>query len=267
VRPDGISGYGRDVRLLDGGEEPCDYHLYFNDWSKIDTADTVRRDRNHPSIILYSAGNEIHDTPNAGLAKGILQGLVDTFHQNDPTRPVTQALFRPNASHDYTDGLADMLDVVGQNYREREILAAHQQKPTRKIIGTENGMDRTYWLALRDNPPYAGQFLWTGVDYLGESRRWPDGQQADGAAGPDRTPLRRWRSNGRAGGATSRWSASCAGRRRRPRRWWIPAITGIRARRSRCAGGFADWSPASPNKAGEQRGGLQQLRAGGTLPE
>ena len=58
--------------------------------------------------------------------------------QNDPTRPVTQALFRPNASHDYDDGLADLLDVVGQNYREQEILAAHAQKPTRKIIGTEN---------------------------------------------------------------------------------------------------------------------------------
>ncbi len=46
-----------------GGERLADYHLYFNDWSSADTADTVRRDRNHPSIILYSAGNEIHDTP------------------------------------------------------------------------------------------------------------------------------------------------------------------------------------------------------------
>ncbi len=150
-----------------------DYHLYFTQWSLIDTADTVQRDRNHPSIILYSAGNEIHDTPKADLAKGILKGLVDTFHQYDPTRPVTQALFRPNSSHDYTDGLADMLDVVGQNYREREILAAHQQKPARKIIGTENGHDRAAWLLLRDNAPYAGQFLWAGVDYLGESRKWP----------------------------------------------------------------------------------------------
>ena len=96
------------------------------------------RDRNHPSIILYSAGNEIHDTPKAELAKEILSGLVDAFHEADPTRPVTQALFRPNVSHDYDDGLADMLDVIGQNYRENEILAAHAAKPTRKIIGTEN---------------------------------------------------------------------------------------------------------------------------------
>jgi beta-galactosidase len=155
------------------GDHLSDYHLYFNDWSSIDAAATVQRDRNHPSVILYSAGNEIHDTPNAALANGILTRLVKVFHENDPTRPVTQALFRPNASHDYDNGLADLLDVVGQNYRESEILAAHAQNPARKIIGTENHHDRATWLALRDHPAYAGQFLWTGVDYLGESRAWP----------------------------------------------------------------------------------------------
>ncbi|MDR3699001.1 MAG: glycoside hydrolase family 2 TIM barrel-domain containing protein [Candidatus Sulfopaludibacter sp.] len=161
-------------------KNPYDYHLYFRDWSQTDTRDTVMRDRNHPSIILYSAGNEIHDTPRADLAKQILKGLVDTFHEADPTRPVTQALFRPNVSHDYDDGLADMLDVIGQNYRESEILAAHAAKPTRKIIGTENQHGRDVWLALRDNPPYAGQFLWAGIDYLGESRAWPQIASAAG---------------------------------------------------------------------------------------
>jgi beta-galactosidase len=154
-------------------KNPFDYHLYFRDWSLIDTRDTVRRDRNHPSIVIYSAGNEIHDTPKPDLAKPILASLVATFHENDPSRPVTQGLFRPNVSHDYDNGLADLLDVVGQNYRENEILAAHQQKPTRKILGTENRHESTVWVALRDNAPYAGQFLWTGIDYLGESPRWP----------------------------------------------------------------------------------------------
>ena len=154
-------------------KNPYDYHLYFKDWSVTDLTDTVRRDRNHPSIILYSAGNEIHDTPKAELAKGILKGLVDAFHQNDPTRPVTQALFRPNASHDYQNGLADMLDVVGQNYREEELVAAHAAKPDMKIIGTETGQDRPYWIIMRDNPAFSGQFLWTGVDYLGEEKKWP----------------------------------------------------------------------------------------------
>ncbi|HKX29338.1 MAG TPA: glycoside hydrolase family 2 TIM barrel-domain containing protein, partial [Blastocatellia bacterium] len=170
-------------------KNPHDYHLYFKDWAKIDLRDTVRRDRNHPSVVIYSAGNEIHDTPKAELAKEILSSLVAAFHEADPTRPVTQGLFRPNVSHDYDNGLADLLDVVGQNYRENEILAAHRQNPQRKILGTENGHDRQVWLALRDHAPYAGQFIWSGIDYLGESRQWP--AIADNFGLLDRTGLPR----------------------------------------------------------------------------
>jgi beta-galactosidase len=154
-------------------KNPYDYHLYFNDWSQTDERDSILRDRNHPSIVLYSVGNEIHDTPQADKAKKILAGLVAVAHEADPTRPVTQALFRPNASHDYDDGLADMLDVVGTNYRDNELLAAQRAHPTWKIIGTEQRHDRQTWLWLRDNPSHSGQFLWSGMDYLGESRRWP----------------------------------------------------------------------------------------------
>jgi beta-galactosidase len=86
---------------------------------------------------------------------------------------VTQGLFRPNVSHDYDNGLADLLDVVGQNYREQEILAAYRQKPTRKILGTENTHELVQWLAMRDHPEYSGQFIWSGIDYLGEAGRYP----------------------------------------------------------------------------------------------
>jgi beta-galactosidase len=154
-------------------KNPYDYSRFFRDWSLIDARDTIQRDRNHPCIVIYSAGNEIHDTPHADVAIPILKSLVEVFHQSDPTRPVTQALVRPNGSHDFNDGLADLLDVVGVNYRDKELLAAHDAKPTRKIIGTENGKDRKPWILVRDNADYAGQFLWAGADYLGESRRWP----------------------------------------------------------------------------------------------
>ncbi len=154
-------------------KNPYDYSLFFNEWSKTDLRDTIRRDRNHPSVILWSVGNEIKDTPKQELANRILKGLVEVCHENDPTRPVTQALFRPNTSGDYTNGLADLLDVIGTNYRDQELLDAWRAKPGRKIVGTEQGHERRTWLAARDNPQHAGQFLWVGVDYLGETKTWP----------------------------------------------------------------------------------------------
>ncbi|HVX84094.1 MAG TPA: glycoside hydrolase family 2 TIM barrel-domain containing protein [Phycisphaerae bacterium] len=159
------------------GKNTYDYHIFFKEWNLIDARDMVMRDRNHPSIVLYSSGNEIHDTPNAELAKSILKPLVETIHEADPTRPVTQALFRPNSDGEggaYKNGLSDMLDVVGTNYRDDELLAAHAAKPTIKIVGTENKKDAASWAKVRDNPAYSGHFIWSGVDYLGETFAFPN---------------------------------------------------------------------------------------------
>ncbi|TWT37630.1 Beta-galactosidase [Posidoniimonas corsicana] len=155
------------------GKRRHDYHLYFDEWWRRDLRETVRRDRNHPSVIMYSVGNEIRDTHDAEHAKRVLAGLVEVCHQTDPTRPVTQGLFRPNVTHDYDNGLADLLDVIGTNYRTTELLDAWRDDPTRKVVNTEQGHDRSRWLTCRDNAQVAGQFLWVGIDYLGESARWP----------------------------------------------------------------------------------------------
>ncbi len=149
------------------------YQHFFDDWWYADNRDTIMRDRNHPSIIMYSTGNEIRDNLESELGFETLKKIYDVFKEYDPTRPVTQGLFRPNQSRLYDSGYADMLDVVGQNYREGELVAAYKARPTRKVIGTENGHSREAWLVLRDNPFMAGQFLWTGIDYLGEAD-WPD---------------------------------------------------------------------------------------------
>jgi len=148
------------------------YNLYFNQWWERDTRDMVLRDRNHPSIIIYSVGNEIRDNLNDSTGFKKYKDQQDLVHQLDPGRPVTMALFRPNSSKVYSNGFAEIMDVVGQNYRENELVALHLAKPELEVIGTENGHGLTEWLILRDNPFMAGQFLWTGFDYLGEAL-WP----------------------------------------------------------------------------------------------
>lgn len=148
------------------------YNLYFNDWWEKDTRDIVMKDRNHPSVIMYSVGNEIRDNlkDSAGFKK--YRDQQNLIHSLDGTRPVTMAIFRPNDAGVYQNGFVEMMDIVGQNYRENELVAVHKAKPQLKVIGTENGHTRDAWLVLRDNPFMAGQFLWTGIDYLGESD-WP----------------------------------------------------------------------------------------------
>jgi len=148
------------------------YNQYFTQWWEKDTRDMILRDRNHPSIIIYSVGNEIRDNLNDSTGFKKYKDQQDLVHQLDPGRPVTMALFRPGSSKVYLNGFAEKMDIVGQNYREKELVDAHLANPARIVIGTENGHGLTEWLILRDNPFMSGQFLWTGVDYLGEAL-WP----------------------------------------------------------------------------------------------
>lgn len=201
------------------------YDKFFKEWGLTDTRDMVMRDRNHPSIVIYSIGNEIHD--NLGDSSGFkkYRDMQDLIHKTDGTRPVTMALFRPNVSKVYDNGFAKMMDVVGQNYRENELTAAHEAHPDWKVIGTENGHTLSAWLPLRDNKYVAGQFLWTGVDYLGEAD-WPN--TVNGQALLDRTggsrPLSYQRES-----------------------WWSDKPVVHIVRKKENAGGgqmVADWTPA-----------------------
>ena len=97
--------------------------------------------------------------------------LVDAVKQLDRTRPVTAAL--ANAPVSNMVGFADILDVVGYNYQEQLYEQDHRRYPDRPLIGSENSTNLNAWEAVTDNAFISGQFLWIGIDYLGESPGWP----------------------------------------------------------------------------------------------
>ena len=150
------------------------YNLYFKDWWKIDAKEAIIRIRNHPSIILYSLGNEIRDNLNSLEGRRYFLDLRSLTRKLDPTRPITMALFRPKQMRLFENGFSEMLDVIGQNYGEKGLIAVGAAKPGRKIIGTENTPSRSSWLVVRDTPAMAGMFIWTGFDYLGEPTPYDD---------------------------------------------------------------------------------------------
>ena len=174
----------------------------FPQWHKTDLEGMVLRDRNHPCVIMWSIGNEI-DYPNdpyvtplfnevlgnndagkpqqermyddrkpdAGRLAVVAKQLVDIVHAIDVTRPVTSALSFPELST--RTGYADVLDASGYNYKEQFYQEDHERFPGRVIYGSENGHGAKAWRAVKDNDYICGQFLWTGVDFLGECHGWP----------------------------------------------------------------------------------------------
>ncbi|MFV0520848.1 MAG: sugar-binding domain-containing protein [Mangrovibacterium sp.] len=148
--------------------------LFEKNWEK-DTRTLILKSRNHPAVFIYSLGNEIRDRIADKSGQERFIRMRDIAHELDPSRPNTVALFRPNSewAQAYTNGFAELMDVVGQNYRENELVRAHLDKPERIVIGTENGHSRAAMQVLRDNPFMSGQFIWTGYDYIGEAD-WPE---------------------------------------------------------------------------------------------
>lgn len=151
---------------------PGDYATYFDKWHAIDAADVVKRDRNHPSVVFYSIGNEIRD--GLSTRTPIATELVDICHTNDPTRPVTQALFRPSQSGDYPGAMVNILDVFGVNYRTTELLEAINGSDITGVM-TEIGPKPSEWSGfVMAHANVIGKYVWSGADYLGESNEgWP----------------------------------------------------------------------------------------------
>ena len=157
------------------GKAKFGYHLYFNQWHETDLRAMLRRDRNHPSVVLYSIGNEIPDQFDQDGWK-LARKLVALCHEEDPTRPATSACDQSFVSS--RNGFMDQLDLGGYNYidrlyGERTYAPEHERFPQRLFLGTETTHAVRYWLGVRDNDYVIGDFVWTGIDYLGEARQFP----------------------------------------------------------------------------------------------
>jgi beta-galactosidase len=172
----------------------------FADWSEKDLEDMVRRDRNHLSVFAWSIGNEVDypndpyshpvldgtqamgftqaayggykkDAPDAMRLGGIAKRLVAAVKKYDKSRPTTAGLAGVAMSNETE--YPGALDITGYNYTESKYGTDHKKYPNRVIYGSENVHDIEPWLAVVNNDHIFGQFLWTGIDYLGESGRWP----------------------------------------------------------------------------------------------
>ncbi len=173
---------------------------FFEEWGERDMADIVRRDRNHLSVFAWSIGNEVDypndpyshpilggteetgftqamfggykkDAPDAMRLGAIAKKLVAVVKQYDKSRPTTAGLAGVAMSNETE--YPGALDVAGYNYTESRYISDHKKYPNRVIYGSENRHDMDAWKAVRDNEHIFGQFLWTGIDYLGESGPWP----------------------------------------------------------------------------------------------
>lgn len=156
------------------GKKQQDYHLYFDQWWQKDIESMILRDRNHPSIIMWSTGNEI---PERGEPEGVKtsQMLAEFVRDLDPTRPVTSAV---NGLRPDKDPYFATLDIAGYNYsfggdhgKQSIFEIDHNRLPNRIIYCSESYPLEAFgaWMDVIDYPYVIGDFVWTGFDYLGEA--------------------------------------------------------------------------------------------------
>nr|WP_319398812.1 sugar-binding domain-containing protein [uncultured Carboxylicivirga sp.] len=176
---------------------------YFNDWYEVDVTDQVLRNRNHPSIIMWSIGNEIEyptdpyshpilnsdentikwahynpQLPNATRLGKIARELSFCIKKLDASRPVTAGLALSVLATKI--GYADALDVVGYNYQTGSYDSDHSKFPERIMYASEANMDYESWEYVVDHENFLGQFLWKGFDFIGEAYSFPSHSRPTG---------------------------------------------------------------------------------------
>jgi beta-galactosidase len=156
-------------------KKPNDYHRFFPEWSKKDIQSMVMRDRNHPSIFAWSYGNEIYERADSSGIR-IAKQLISAIREKDDTRPVTQAIcgfweYPYDRPWSDTEPAFALMDIHSYNYRWEMYENDHEQFPDRVMVGTESFPLEAYenYRMAVEKPYVIGDFVWTGMDYLGEA--------------------------------------------------------------------------------------------------
>ena len=151
-------------------KNPFDFGAYFDEWSVKDLQAMVLRDRNHPSIIMWSIGNEIIERKSPEALE-TAKMLRDAVRMIDTTRPVTSAMTTWDQEWEIFDPLMAAHDICGYNYQLHRAPADHIRVPSRIIINTESYPANAFniWKLVSQNNYIIGDFVWTALDYIGES--------------------------------------------------------------------------------------------------
>ncbi|KMT66685.1 glycoside hydrolase family 2 TIM barrel-domain containing protein [Catenovulum maritimum] len=139
---------------------------FIQDW-QTDLTNFIKRDRSHPSIIMWSIGNEIPEQ-TSDLGAKTAKKLIQVVNKLDPSRPAT---IGANTSDTWSDKLLSQFSVVGYNYQEFNYLKDRERFPNRLMYGSETYSNRAfeYWQYVEKYPFIIGDFVWTGWDYIGEA--------------------------------------------------------------------------------------------------